>query len=519
MKSLGYLVVTQFKNQLRELLHRPSRLITAIFVVAMLAVVLFAGGQTPQAGEEMLPLSLLIGVVVAFYAVMFIMIARSGIISGASFYTMADVSMLFPSPIPTRTILLYGLVRQLGTSVLLGFFLIFQYSWLHNLFGLELPGLIAILAGYAVTIFTAQITSMALYSVTAGDDRRRAAAKKLFAGAVVLALAGAGVPMALGSGGLLDRAAGAASSPFTLLIPCGGWLGQAVSTAMGGNPLLAAGGLLLAAAYIAAVLVLILRTDSDFYEDVLQATEVSHSAITAKKEGKMQDVVPKHVKVGKIGIGRGSGADAFYYKHKLENRRARIFLLDGMSLIMAVCLLFFGYLMKDAGVAVVFAFAAYLQFFTTITGRWIKELTLPYVYMVPQPAFRKLLAVCREQVRSMAAEAVLVMVLLGLLLGASPLVIAAMVAARIGYGLLYMAGNILVERVLGGMVNKILIFSLYFLILLLVAAPGIILGIVSGILLGTAAGLAATMVWNLLASAVIAFACRDILNCAELNNK
>ena len=126
---------------------------------------------------------------------------------------------------------------------------------------------------------------------------------------------------------------------------------------------------------------------------------------------------------------------------------------------------------------------------------------------------------CREQVRSMAAEAVLVMVLLGLLLGASPLVIAAMVAARIGYGLLYMAGNILVERVLGGMVNKILIFSLYFLILLLVAAPGIILGIVSGILLGTAAGLAATMVWNLLASAVIAFACRDILNCAELNNK
>ena len=62
-------------------------------------------------------------------------------------------------------------------------------------------------------------------------------------------------------------------------------------------------------------------------------------------------------------------------------------------------------------------------------------------------------------------------------------------------------------------------FTLYFLILLVVAAPGIILGIVAGIFTGTAAGLLVTFLWNLLAAAVIGFACKDILNCAELNNK
>ena len=518
MSSLRYLFFTQLKNQVKELLHRPSQLVSVILVAALLGFMLL-GSSAPVNAQELLPSSYLSAMVLAFYALMFFMVAHNGLASGASFYTMADVSLLFSSPISNRRVLLYGLVRQMGTSVLLGFFLIFQYSWLHNLFGLSIGGLLVILLGYALIIFCAQLTSMALYSLSAGDDGRKALAKKIYWGCVALSVLAVAAPLLLSEGSWLERLIDAANSPLTLLIPAGGWAANAVGGFVGQNLPTAAGGLILLLLFIAALLLLIIKTDADFYEDVLQATEASHSAITAKKEGKMQDVLPKNIKVGKTGLGRGKGADAFYYKHKLENRRAKIFLFDGMSLIMGGCLLLMSLFMREAGAAILFALATYFQFFTMMTGRWVKELTLPYVYMAPQPAFRKLLAICREQVRTIAAEAVVLMVLVGLIVGAEPWVIAAMVVARIGYGLLYIAGNILAERVLGGMVNKILLFTLYFLILLVVAAPGIILGIVAGIFTGTAAGLLVTFLWNLLAAAVIGFACKDILNCAELNNK
>ena len=120
MSSLRYLFFTQLKNQVKELLHRPSQLVSVILVAALLGFMLL-GSSAPVNAQELLPSSYLSAMVLAFYALMFFMVAHNGLASGASFYTMADVSLLFSSPISNRRVLLYGLVRQMGTSVLLGF--------------------------------------------------------------------------------------------------------------------------------------------------------------------------------------------------------------------------------------------------------------------------------------------------------------------------------------------------------------------------------------------------------------
>lgn len=90
--------------------------------------------------------------------------------------------------------------------------------------------------------------------------------------------------------------------------PVAGWLKAAAGGAIGGEPLPLVLGLGGTAAYIAALVLLITRTHPDFYEDVLKATEISFSAVTASKEGKMAEPVPANVKVGKTGIGAGRGA-------------------------------------------------------------------------------------------------------------------------------------------------------------------------------------------------------------------
>lgn len=54
---------------------------------------------------------------------MFLLVFASGSSSASSpMFTLSDVTLLFPAPLSSNKILAYGLVRQLGLSLVLGFF-------------------------------------------------------------------------------------------------------------------------------------------------------------------------------------------------------------------------------------------------------------------------------------------------------------------------------------------------------------------------------------------------------------
>ena len=143
--------------------------------------------------------------------------------------------------------------------------------------------------------------------------------------------------------------------------------------------------------------------------------------------------------------------------------------------------------------------------------------------MVPESPFRKLLGICRESVLKVCVEAAVLFIPIGLILGLSVFEILACIAARIGFGVLFIAGNILIERVLGSMVSKTLIVFLYFIIMILIAAPGIVLGVGAALLFPAGGAVVLPMlsmfVWNTLAAVLIVYLCRNILDYAELNNR
>ncbi len=164
-----------------------------------------------------------------------------------------------------------------------------------------------------------------------------------------------------------------------------------------------------------------------------------------------------------------------------------------------------------------------MQVFSISFGRWVKELLLPYVYMIPEPAFKKLINVIKESILKIIFEAIIMFVVIGLILKAPALEIILCIIARIGFGILFIAGNILIERVLGSLTSKTLIMFLYFFIMIIIAVPGFIIGLLVSFAIKaipqmvTILGL--TFIWNVLISSLIIFLCRDILNCAELNNR
>ena len=518
MKALPYLFFTTLKNRIKELRKHPSQLILVLLFAAMLVLVVVSAGLPSGEPQALRPMAELRAMMLALYAVMFLMLCHNGLSSGASFYSMADVNLLFATPLRQQRILFYGLFRQLGTSALLGFFLLFQYSWVNSLYGLSFPSLLVIMLGYCLTVFCAQLTSMVVYAFTSGDERKRKAVKYTLYALAASAVLLAGLP-ALRAEDKLAAITAAADGPVLTFFPVAGWLKAAAGGAIGGEPLPLVLGLGGTAAYIAALVLLITRTHPDFYEDVLKATEISFSAVTASKEGKMAEPVPANVKVGKTGIGAGRGAGVFFYKHRLERRRSRIFLLDTLTLVWAGACVLFAFFMRDEGIVPVFVFATYMQVFSSSTGRWLRELLMPYIYMLPEPPFKKLVGVCRESILQSAAEAVIVMVPVGLVVGASPLDILGCALARFGLALLFMAGNILVERLFGQMMNKGLIIGLFFLAMILLALPGVIAGAVLGMAAGVFAAMAVMTAWCAAAAALIAFLCRDILDVAELNNR
>lgn len=522
MWGLRYLFFTTLKNSIVQLVKNPGKLIAAILFILLFVFVIFSGNLGSGAGQEFRNPQELFAIVFALYLIFFVLGAYKGLTSGASFYSMADVNLLFSAPISSNKILFYGLIRQMGLSLLVGVFILFQYSWLHITYHVNLGGLLAIFLGYCVVLCCSQLTAMAIYSFSNGNPvRKRWIRGILLGGCAVIALAiGACALTADDPFGALIQTVN--SPVLSILVPVAGWVQGGVCSAIAGSYLPILWSVLAAGAYMVCIALLIVKTNSDFYEDTLQATEMSSRALDAKKQGNLE-AVPGKVKVGQTGLSRGKGASVFFYKHLLEDRRSKFFILDLNSIIFMACIVAFSFFMREEGLLPIFIFATYMQLFSSSFGRWIRELTKPYVYLVPVGPFRKLMMICMENVLKVAIEAVILFVVVAIVLSLSPGLAVVAILARIGFGILFMAGNVLIERILGPVNSKILVMVLYFLIMVAIAIPGLVLAIVfvalQQLVDATLIGLLITVAWNLLASTLILFLCRNMLSFAELNQK
>ena len=130
MRALTYLLLIKIKNGLIQFVKSPVKLIYTIFMVACLSIVLIAGSSSDtHMTQEYLNREYLIGGILAVYALIFYLTVNSGFNTGATIFKMPDINLLFVSPYHPRTLLIYGVIQQLGTLLISGVFLVFQYAW------------------------------------------------------------------------------------------------------------------------------------------------------------------------------------------------------------------------------------------------------------------------------------------------------------------------------------------------------------------------------------------------------
>ncbi len=523
MRSLGYLLLMQAKNALLALKKSKGKLILYVFLVVMIVgLAIMTQYSQLEVGETYVDIAILKLCYFAFLMLFLWFSVSKGTSKGDTFFSMEDVNLLFVSPLSPQSILLYGLIKMVKLAFWAGFFLLFQTNSLGNLFGIGIGEIILLFAGFIVSMVVCQILCLVIYNTCNGRPGRQRIAKVL----LMLTFAPLLISVATGylsSGDVMGTLIDAANGPAMRFAPIAGWMTESTMAAVQGlwtqSVLWLAATLALGGALVAYLMTSV----SDYYEDVLVATETAFERARAQKEGSVDagaKADERTVKIGRADI-RGTGARALFGKHLLELSRERgLMLLPMSSVLMVACAALLALFMRgEAGSMVILQIALWVQVIRVGMGRGIKELYKHYIYLIPEPPVAKIVWSNAEGMAQSLIEGVLMFVVAGLILGDGPLMIAALVCVYALFTLVLLAVNYLSLRWTGAEISEGLLVALYYIAVVVVLMPGLVLGIVAGVSAGVELGLVVFAAWELLVAIACFAASRGALTHTDIPAK
>ena len=514
------------------MLHHPARLVLYVAMIVLLVFSLLSGSEH-SGSREYLDIRVLNGIylgVLLFIAVPSIL---AGLKSGTTFFKMSDVNFLFVSPISPKKILAYGLIKQMASSLLMMVFLLFYGGMVGNTFGVTVGQTIVLVLGIALMVFTMQIIVLLIYTFSSGRPER----VRLVQTCLYIVL-GAIVTFVIGSfllnGSTVEAIYAAIASPYLEFVPIAGWIKGMIFGIISGSIVNIILYSVLNVVLIVGSILLFVNSDSDYYEDVLQTTETTFERKTATKAGRMAALNTKPLKVKETGINHGWGANTFFFKHLLQDKRQnRIPFIRTSTIMMVLINIILVIFLKGisgsgndsipSGMLMPIALAAscYILFFFNIAGDWTLELQKPYIYLIPAKPFEKLIWASLSTILKPVIDGALIFTLLCLVLKANPATALICMLIYGSVGFLFTAANVLSQRLFGQIINKGLTLLLYMLMILLLIAPGVgasaMLYAFAKWLPGFIIGLP-VVVWNILVSLGIFAACRNLLSTVELSN-
>jgi hypothetical protein len=532
MKAILFLVRKEIKNQLLQLLRHPAKLILYLAVLALLVFSMLSGSKQSTT-REYLDYRILHGiylVVLMFIAVPSIL---SGLKSGTTFFKMSDVNLLFVSPISPKKILAYGLVKQMASTLLMMFFLLFYGGMMSTAFGITPVQMVILVLGIALMVFAIQTVTLLIYTYSNGRPKRiRKVEITLYA--VIVAMVAFIFGKFLLSGSNIEALYAALASPYLEFVPIVGWIKGMIFAALKGNTVNVILYAVLNGIAIAGSILLFMNSESDYYEDVLQTTERTFELKESVKKGHGFAMSKKTQKVKNTGINHGWGANTFFFKHLLQNKRQSPIPFVGVStlVLLAVNILLVIFLRAISGsdedqiptsmlMTIALVASSYILFIFNAAGDWVQELQKPYIYLIPATPFDKLIWASLSTVIKPVVDGVLIFTALSIILSASPATALLCMLVYSSMGFLYIAANILFQRLFGQGISKGIVMLAYMLVILLLLAPGIgisaVLSIFAGWLPELVIGLP-VVIWNILISIGVFAACRNLLSTVEFSN-
>lgn len=492
MKAIIYMLRKSIKNGIIDILHHPMQLIVYLFI-ALTTISGVVTAMTSNISEEQrhFDFRILQGAYLLILYFISVPIMLKGTNASTTFFKMSDVANVFTAPISEKRILVYGVGRQMATILLLLICFVSYGAMAVQYFSLTIWDAVLLLLGIGVMLFEVQMITILIFCVCNGRPTRIRMMK--YAIYLIIAFPIAIALLQLFSKGFTyENILSAVSLPYLNYIPIVGWTSGMFIGIITGNiaSILVYGGLLVLFTIFA--IVVFVRSKADYYEDVLQKTESVYEFRNAIKSGTVSDKNmmsdKKKVKLGRMGINRGSGASVFFYKQLREmSRRSFIPFVNVNTAFLTAFVLIVGFALKamqenaEIGSSTILTIAVvlscYVQFFFTVSDDWIKELQKPYIFMVPASPVKKLIMSCATSVIKPLVDGTIAFTVSGILFAANPLDVLACIVLYFSCGLLYTSLNVLVQRFMGKSGNRGVLMVVYMILLFIALIPGIVVSV------------------------------------------
>ena len=533
MSAIFYMLRKNVKNGIIDAFRSPLKLVVYGLIAASLVYAVIRGFTMDPEMTEKLDPRILYGAFLAILYFLSIPIMLKGLSTGSSFFTLGDVNNIFVAPISPKKVLVYGIGRQLAASLFLVVCFAAYGSMAVRMFDLTLPKALLLVGGIALMLLIVQMTTLLLFCICSARPTLTPFFKYFIYALAFYAL-GTVIAYMFLYGMTLENLYTAISKPYLEYAPFIGWVHGLVFGIMDGNSLnIIIYSSLLALCCILSI-VLFRVTKLDYYEDVLQNAESYFEFKENLRTGNVGEfsIGPSSDKLKKHGIKRGSGASAIFFKHLREGaRRTRFMFFNINTIVLLGVTAVIGFAMKpmfgssDKTTVIFIAdvvICAYIQFFFSAAGDWVKELNKPYIFLIPDHPVKKLIMAGATSIIKPFADGAVAFLALWAITGGH--FIDALVCMLVygSFGCIYISSNILAQRIVGISGNRGVFITFYMGIMVLLMTPGIVFGIMLlssisselTVIAMTFLGLP-VLVWNIFISFMIFLMCRNLLNNIE----
>lgn len=538
MKPLRFVLARTLKNMIIDAFRHPAKTVTYSIVGALLVMSAYFNitGRAVVVDNGYLDMRILHGIYIGLLSMVGIPLMLNGLKSGTTFFSMSDVNMMFVSPINPKRILVYGLIKKAAVVLLVIVCYLTYGKMAMTTFNLNDFQAFMLIAGLAIFFLMIQVYTLVIYSTSNGSDRRINVIKAFIFGCLAAMLGFIAVYVLI-YGVDLEHIFQAMSHRALEFIPVIGWVKGAIFSLNNGEWLYFAlfSGLILAS--LITCLVIFFSQDLDYYEDVLKNTETTYELKMSMKEGKVPTGARWKPKVGATGIKHGKGASAFFFKHAREaSRKSRMIFINWNTAVIVFVSVVAAVVMRRFDIngmnfsrhtmtvkmtmGMACALCVYIQFFLNAYGDWNRELTKPYIYIVPASPLKKLIYASGLSVVKPVVDGFIAFTITGLIIGADLFTILVSALLYGSFGFVFTTTNILTDKFLGSVKNRGILIIVYVLIIFIQTLPSIIFCAVllifvtflNLVVLGIPIA-----IWNVCSSVIVYYVCRNTLHDMDMD--
>jgi hypothetical protein len=525
MRAIIYLYLTIIKNKILYLRKKPAYLLLYGIILLSVVGIIISSAFTKKeilVGTSYSDIRILYGIIAGLASLFLYSFISTGLSTGSTLFSMEDVGILFPSPISSKKILIYGLVKQMGTTLFSAFFILYQGYNLKKHFGLGYSSLFNIVLIYAILLFWFQLLSISIYIFSNGNPARKNIVKGFAVGFLGIILLFFYISYLKNDGIIVDSILGLMDFlPFQFL-PAIGWSVMFFNAFIQGKVIFIAISMLLFLLTTVLMISLFTNGDADYYEDVLNGTIFLNERTEAAKNGK---TVFKKVKVkgSKTGLKNGKGSSAIFYKNVLEkSRSSRFIFVDFYTVFATVGSGFAAKMIHSPDfLYIILGVLIYVQFFMATMGSLSKELKLHYIYLIPEKSIKKIFSASITSMIKPFADAIFIFTAVGIFSETSFLLNLFLGLAYGFSGAIFVSYFVLLRRIFGGTPNKIVSSIVGIVLLLIILSPGIGTSVVAVMMLPPTLTFLGTLPFTLccaLITLIVFLLCGNLLDKSEFGN-